>query len=68
MEGKINFYACDDISNNKPSHRGFVEIGGVVHEFAVWPAKSGKGWSGKYKPKGEKPKQHAGDDNSEASF
>ncbi len=51
MEGKINFYACDDTTGNKPHFKGFIEIGGEVCEFAAWPAKSGKGFSGRYKPK-----------------
>lgn len=53
-EGKINFYQCDDTSGNKPHYRGYVEIDGVVHELAVWPAKNGKGFSGQYRPKGER--------------
>lgn len=51
LEGKINFYASEDTSNNKPHFKGFIDIGGKVHEFAVWPAKNGKGWSGRYKEK-----------------
>jgi len=49
MEGKINFYACSDTTGNKPHFKGFIEIGSEVCEFAVWPAKSGKGYSGRYK-------------------
>lgn len=51
MEGKINFFECRDKTGKKPHYKGFVEIGGEEHELAVWPAKSGNGWSGKYKPK-----------------
>jgi len=54
-EGKINFYACEDTSNKKPHFRGFIEIDGKVNEFAAWPAKSGKGFSGRHKPKQGKP-------------
>lgn len=52
MEGYLNLFANSDTSNNKPHFKGFLKIDGVEHEFALWPSKSGKGFSGKYKPKG----------------
>jgi len=54
MEGRINFFECDDKSGKRPHYKGYVTIGEEVHEFAVWPAKSGKGYSGSYKPKQQK--------------
>lgn len=50
-EGKINFTQCQDTNGKKPHYKGFLTIGDEVHEFAVWPAKTGNGWSGRYKPK-----------------
>jgi hypothetical protein len=51
MTGKINFTQCQDTSGKKPHFKGFITIGSEVHEFAVWPAKNGNGWSGTHKPK-----------------
>lgn len=51
MEGKINFTQCSDTSGKKPHFKGYITIGDEVHEFAVWAAKNGNGWSGTYKPK-----------------
>jgi hypothetical protein len=59
MEGKINFFANEHEGTTRPHYKGYLEIEvdgvGVVHEFAVWPAKTGNGWSGRYKPKQSKP-------------
>lgn len=52
-EGKINFTESQDKSGKKPHFKGFITIADQVHEFAVWPAKTGNGWSGTYKPKGQ---------------
>lgn len=54
MEGRINFTGSETQDGKRPCFKGFLTIGDEVHEFAVWPAKSGNGWSGTYKPKGEK--------------
>jgi hypothetical protein len=53
MNGKINLFQCSDTSDKKPHYKGFISIDGVDHEFAVWPASTGNGWSGTYKPKQE---------------
>lgn len=50
-EGRINFTQCQDTNGKKPHFKGFLTIGDEVHQFAVWPAKTGNGWSGTYKPK-----------------
>lgn len=54
-EGKINMQECADKTGKKPHYRGFITIDGVDHVYALWPASSGNGFSGKYKPKEEKP-------------
>lgn len=56
MEGRIALFPSDDTSGRKPHYKGFIDIGGESHEFALWPAKSGKGFSGIYKSKTEKNK------------
>ena len=53
-EGRINFTQCPDTNGKKPHYKGYLIIGDEVHEFAVWPAKTGNGYSGMYKPKGER--------------
>ena len=53
MEGNIALFEVRDKSGNKPHYKGFLKIGGEDHEFAVWPSKSGNGFSGRYKPKPE---------------
>lgn len=53
-EGKVVLFMNDDRENNRPHFKGFIEIDGVEHEFAVWPSRSGNGYSGKYKPKAAK--------------
>lgn len=61
-EGYINLFQNTDISGKKPHFKGYIKIDGVDHEFALWPAKDGKkGFSGKYKPKQEKPVSSSGD-------
>lgn len=52
-EGKITLFQSEDTTGNKPHYNGYIDIDGVAHQFAVWPARSGNGFSGKYKPKGE---------------
>lgn len=55
-EGYLNLFINDyhQDGDNKPHYKGFLKIDGVEHEFALWPNKDGKkGFSGKYKPKGE---------------
>lgn len=54
-EGKINIFECDDKTNNKPHFKGYITIDDVVHQVAMWPAKTGRGFSGTYKPKQENP-------------
>lgn len=57
-EGFVNLFMCDDTSGNKPTFKGYMKIEGIDHEFALWPAKNGKkGFSGKYKPKTQRPQQ-----------
>lgn len=51
MEGKINLFEAKDKSGKRPHFKGFISINGEDHEFAVWPAKNGNGYSGGYKPK-----------------
>ena len=56
-EGYINLFEQEDFAGtNRPHYKGYLKIDGVDHEFALWPAKDGKkGFSGKYKPKQERP-------------
>jgi hypothetical protein len=49
--GKINIFQPDNTTGNRPHWKGYITIDDVVHELAMWPAKSGKGYSGTYKPK-----------------
>jgi hypothetical protein len=62
MEGYINLFETDDKLGNKPHFKGYVKIDGVDHEFALWPSRTGKGFSGKYRPKTTAPKTEANDD------
>lgn len=50
MEGRIALFETDK-EGKKPHFKGYITIAGEEHEFAVWPAKSGKGYSGNYKLK-----------------
>lgn len=50
MEGRIALFETDK-EGKKPHYKGYITIAGEEHEFAVWPAQSGKGYSGKYKSK-----------------
>lgn len=50
-EGYISIFQVTDTSNNRPHFKGFIKIDGVDHDFAVWPSRTGKGYTGKYKPK-----------------
>lgn len=58
-EGRITIIPCEDTNNNRPHFKGFFDVGGVTYQFAVWPSRSGKGYSGKFKPKEDAP-QYAG--------
>lgn len=62
MEGKIALFENRGASGKQPAYRGFLEIDGQSHEFALWPARSGNGWSGSYKPKSEAKPQSSHDE------
>lgn len=54
---KINIYENNTDNPKAPSFKGYATIGGVVHEVALWPAKSGKkgSYSGFMKEKQDRP-------------
>lgn len=57
MEGKISLFEQTDKSGKRPHFKGYLTIDGQDHEYALWPAKSGNGFSGQYRPKGVRPTQ-----------
>jgi len=60
----VNADGMNQPSSKKPHYKGFIKIEGVDHEFALWPAKDDKkGFSGKYKPKGQQQPQTQSEDS-----
>ncbi len=51
----INMFECDDKDGRKPHYKGYITLGGVDYQFALWPKDNGKGYSGTVKPKQENP-------------
>ncbi|CAB5212817.1 hypothetical protein UFOVP191_26 [uncultured Caudovirales phage] len=55
MEVFVTLFDSTPAEGNRPHYKGFLKIDGVEHEFALWPSKSGKGFTGRAKLKGDKP-------------
>lgn len=55
-KGKINMQECEDKTNKRPHFKGFVTLAdGSEFTYALWPARSGNGFSGTIEPKQDKP-------------
>lgn len=50
---RINISENESDNPKAPVFKGYATVGGKVYKVALWPAKTGKGYSGKLEPKEE---------------
>jgi len=67
-EKTITLKTNDKKGNDRaPDYRGSFTLNGVEYNLALWPAKSGNGWSGKIEErKNDSVATHEPDEDSEA--
>ena len=51
MDIFVTLFDNTPAKDNRPHYKGYLKIDGAEHEFALWPSKSGKGFTGRAKPK-----------------